>query len=135
MSQGFFPNGISTALDAIAELALKVALLKSWPPANATSSAQLNSVTPELFGLDAHPLLGLMESAVVDGVTCVRNAYPITFGAISESQTVVGWALLTGATPIAWGPLVDADGLESAFTLNTNDEVQIPAGALKVGLV
>ncbi len=136
MSQGFFPAGIDTALNAIAALdELKLALLKAWPPAAASSTEQLSTVSPTVFGLDDHPALGPVELAEVDGVRCLRNVDAVVFGSAVVSTGARGWALLLGAAPIAWGPFVDVNGVEQGlFLIRAGDTVTIAAESLRIGL-
>lgn len=137
MSAGLFSPGINFALDRLVMGGLRVAILRVWPPAGAVVIAQLIVVPPAMFGAGEHPLVEEWEAAVVDGIACRRNTKPVALGELRDTvQDAVGWVLFDRYDrTIAWGPFVNSSGAETVRSFEAGDELQFPAGALRIGLV
>ena len=137
MSAGLFPNGITTALAGLAEIigTCKVVLLRAWPQADAEALDELVVVPPTALQTGEHPVFGASRTALVDGVRCIENAVNIVVARLVEdAANVVGWAVVSGSTPIAWGPLVNSQGAEITRSFFAGDELAFVKGTLRIGL-
>lgn len=65
----------------------------------------------------------------------MQNTQPISFGTLRNNVTgVVGWALAAAPDLLAWGLLVNERGYEVTKSFQAGDELQFPAGAIRVGV-